>query len=151
MKVSTLELIRLERTVLPGEQKQQRAFWDFCIDGISLYNKLANVRDLVSIIWIDPPNPVENRKGIKRLLMLESADFPNNRTALYVCPECGDLGCGAISIGIIFSENQVTWKAFGYENNYENIVESDRYTSIGPFVFDRIAYENLFRNLLIEY
>jgi hypothetical protein len=92
----------------------------------------------------------EIEKAIKRLLKLEPADFPSDRVAIYVCPECGDLGCGAISVEIIFSKDYVTWKSFGYQNNYEDAIETDCYSSVGPFVFDRICYEALFRKLLRE-
>jgi hypothetical protein len=148
MNISNLNLIQLDRLVLPGEQKQARAFLDFCIDGISLYEKFANERDLVSTIWVNPPVPEEAQKSIKRLLKLIPSEFPNDRVAIYVCPECGDLGCGAISIEIVFTETLVTWRSFGYENNYENAVEYERYLPIGPYNFERVAYENLFRKLL---
>jgi hypothetical protein len=138
-------LIRLDRAVLPGEAKQRRTFLDFCVDGVSLYEELGIKRDLISTIWVNPPVPEEIHRAIKRLLKLEPADFPNERTSIYVCPECGDLGCGAISIEIVFSENLVTWRSFGYENNYENSV---LYLSIGPYCFDRTAYESLFSELL---
>ncbi|MGA3371542.1 MAG: hypothetical protein ABSC48_07250 [Terracidiphilus sp.] len=148
MSISNLNLIQFDRLILPGEQKQRRTFLDFCVDGISLYERFANKRDLVSTIWVNPPVPEEAQRPIKRLLKLDPSDFPNDRVAIYVCPECGDLGCGAISIEIVFDDTLVTWQSFGYENNYDNSVEYEGYLSIGPYSFDRIAYENLFRKLL---
>jgi hypothetical protein len=37
----------------------------------------------------------ETLKAVDRLLLMSDADFPNDRRSLFVCAECGDLGCGA--------------------------------------------------------
>jgi hypothetical protein len=81
-------------------------------------------------------------------LLNEPADFPNDRRSLYVCPECGDLGCGALSAVIENVDNQIIWRDFGYQNNYEDIVHLDSYRDIGPFVFEAAEYESVIRRVL---
>ena len=66
---------------------------------------------------------------------------PNERmmldggSALLICPECGDLGCGAVLARIEVSEAVVTWTDVIYAN------ATDRNAIGREFVFDRAAYE----------
>ncbi len=62
---------------------------------------------------------------------------------LYGCPECLDIGCGAITIDLEVSEKTVTWKSFGYQNDYEE-VRYKPYETIGPFIFDKKGYLEVF-------
>lgn len=85
---------------------------------------------------------------IRRLLMVEPGDLPGGRVSLYICPECGDIGCGAITVRIERRGLEIIWSDFGYENNYENNVELESFCSIGPFHFDLNTYESKLRALL---
>jgi hypothetical protein len=123
-----------------GPYKPQRSSWDFVIDGVSLYEPAATGRDLVSVIWTEPPVPQERVQAIRRLLTAEPGDASDGRVSLYVCPECGDLGCGAISVRIDGTPGEIVWRDFGFENNYEDSVERAAFASLGPFRFDRLAY-----------
>jgi hypothetical protein len=38
---------------------------------------------------------------------------------MYVCAECGDLGCGAVTAAVEVGDDKVVWRDFGYQNNYE--------------------------------
>lgn len=64
---------------------------------------------------------------------------------LYVCADCGDLGCGALTAQISFSENSVVWSDFAYENASETF---EKYPNIGPFEFDKASYMNAFEELV---
>jgi hypothetical protein len=35
-----------------------------------------------------------------------------------------------------------TWRTFGYENNYEDKISLDAYSTVGPFTFDARKYES---------
>jgi hypothetical protein len=87
--------------------------------------------------WVIP----EIEKSVGRLLLKDPADLPNDRRSLLVCGECGDIGCGAISIVIDTSENIVTWRDFGYENNYEPDVHTEKLKELGPFEFAADEYK----------
>jgi hypothetical protein len=72
-----------------GKNRTVRDYLDFEVDGICLSTKFG---DMVSCLgWAVSD---WNDKAVRRLLLEEPADFENNRRSLYVCPECGDLGCG---------------------------------------------------------
>ena len=68
---------------------------------------------------------------------------------IYVCPECGDLGCGAITANIEFINNEVIWKNFGYEDDIGEPNLTD-YQGIGPFVFDKKEYLGIIEQLKIK-
>lgn len=134
--MSTIELKWKER-VVNGAQTP-RKFLDFVIDGNSLYEFFG---DLISPFgWLSPD---ETLKAVDRLLLIDEADFPNNRRSIYICPECGDLGCGAISAVIERAGNRIIWRDFGYENNYDETVHFDEYRDLGPFSFDLDEYSRV--------
>lgn len=64
---------------------------------------------------------------------------------LYVCADCGDIGCGALTAQISFRENSVIWSDFAYENTIETF---EKYPKIGPFEFEKEAYLNAFDELV---
>jgi hypothetical protein len=140
---SILELRSLVREGVQypdGPFKSERHFFDFVVDGQSLWEALGKRRDMVSVLC------VEYAKGatanvISRLLLSEKADFPNDRRSLFVCSECGGLDCGAITAVIERQGETFTWRAFGYENNYEDKLSLDTYNTVGPFAFDATEYD----------
>ncbi len=119
-----------------GGGRTQMGFLDFIVDGQALSEKVGG--DLASCLgWFVPE---ENQKAVRRLLLEDPADFPNNRRSLYVCPECGDLGCGAVSAVVEEVKGKIIWRNFGYENNYEEEVKFGVYENISPMVFDKAQY-----------
>lgn len=119
-----------------GANQTERDFLDFVIDGIFLSEKFGDV-----VSGIGCFHQSESEKVIRRLLLEEPADLLNNRRSLYVCPECGDLGCGAVSIFIEQKENKIIWRDFAHEYNYSNdIIE---YEEIDSFIFDKKEYEKV--------
>lgn len=98
-----------------GGGKTQRDYLDFVVDNQSLSETLGG--DLISCLgWFVPD---QNRRAINRLLLKEPADLPKNRRSLYVCPECGEIDCGAITAVIERSGNKMIWREFGFESNVD--------------------------------
>lgn len=60
------------------------------------------------------------------------------RAAVLVCSECGDIGCGALFVGIEIGGDSVIWSDFLYANNYEPEADVPR---SGRYEFDRDQYE----------
>ena len=118
-------------------ESNSRKFLDFLVDSQSLYQAIGWRFDLVSSL-ADWPNKAEFQKSIDRLLLVEPADFPNNRRSLLVCGECGGLDCGAISIVIEEQQNSFSWHSFGHERSWDDDIEM--LESPGPFVFDKAQY-----------
>ena len=141
-KLATLELAFRQRPFAksPNETFQsERNYIDFVIDGQSLTQRAGY--DVVSVLckeWA----VVEREKSVRRLLGEESADFPDDRRSLLVCGECGDIGCGAVSIILHFTDSTAIWQNFGYENNYEPEIHRERLKNLGPYEFDLGDYKS---------
>jgi hypothetical protein len=133
-------LVRAGSQHANGTFKSVRHFIDFVVDGQSLWEALGKRHDMVSILCAEY-SVDETAKAIGRLRLNEEADLPNGRRSFFLCSECGDLGCGAISALVEREGETIQWKAFGYENTWEDNISLDPYSTVGPFTFDATAYE----------
>jgi hypothetical protein len=122
--------------------KTGRSYLDFVIDGVSLADRFTSEGfDLVGVFsksWVLEANEA----ALRRLLLEEVSDFPNGRCSVFVCGECGDLGCGAVSAHISASDNTVIWKDFGFQNDYESEIRFEKLRDLGPFHFDVESYRS---------
>ncbi len=123
-----------------GSHQSPRRYVDFVVDGRSLGQEMKSAGyDLVSVFAAEWENSyLEEAK--QRLLLQRDSDFPSERRSLYVCGECGDLGCGAVSIIVEFRDESVIWRNFGYENTWEEIVRTEKLQDLGPFRFSLVGY-----------
>jgi hypothetical protein len=85
----------------------------------------------------------ESLGAANRLLIIENAEHPHDRRSLFICSECGDLGCGATSCAIVKEGNAIVWKEFGFQNNCQDVVARKCHTAIGPSVFDFTSNESV--------
>ena len=133
---------------LPGGTFQsERNYLDFLIDGQSLADRARY--DIVSILCKEWASE-EREKSVRRLLKEEAADFSGDRRSILVCGECGDIGCGAVSIIVDVLDKTVLWRDFGYQNNYEPEIHGEHLKDLGPFEFDLGDYKRkLIRTLEI--
>jgi hypothetical protein len=141
-QLSTLDFALRQRpgVKLPGGTFQsERNYLDLLIDGQSLADRARY--DLVSILCKEWSSG-EREKSVRRLLREEAADFADDRRSLLVCGECGDIGCGAVSIVIDFYDKTVLWRDFGYQNNYEPEIHGQHLKNLGPFEFDLVDYRS---------
>jgi hypothetical protein len=127
-----------------GNGRTRRDYLDIVVDGQPLSELVGG--DVASCLG--GLTPEENDKAVRRLLLEEAADLPNNRRTLYVCPECGDIGCGAVSLVVERVEDKIIWRDFGYENSYEEVIRTEGYEDVGPFVFNRAEYEQAIKRAL---
>ena len=136
---------RLEFVTKQRNKKQEQEYLDFVIDGKSLFDYLRLVdMDLISPFgW---GNNKDYECQLQKEFCLESLPVLNSRRIMfYVCPECGDIGCGAITGKITENINgQIEWADFGYENDIEGIVEKYSYIR---FCFDKAEYLQIFESL----
>ena len=139
---------RQYETMGGGAFRSARTYLDFVVDGRSLGRELRTAGyDLVSVFtaeWTD--STLEEAAG--RLLLTKNSNFPNGRRSLYVCGECGDLGCGAVSIVLDMKEETAIWRDFGYENTYEDVVRFEELRSLGPFQFSLEGYRRTIESAL---
>src|SRR5258708_34764022 len=132
-----------------GSFKSQRWFFDLVVNGVSLWERLGKPHDMVSVLCADFVAS-KTLNAVDRLLLKSEADFPNDRRSLFVCSECGDLGCGAITVSIKRTDDSVVWSDFGYQNNYEAGVFRDDYQDVGPFAFEFQQYESTLLNAIAQ-
>ena len=90
-----------------------------------------------------------NKEYEKRILnvfrLKEKSDLETGRVMIYVCPECGDIDCGAITAVILDMGTKIVWKDFGYETGYEGVTE--KYSAVEAIEFDRQNYFMAFSKL----
>jgi len=85
---------------------------------------------------------------VDRLLGSVPGDAPEGRVAVYVCAECGELNCGAVTVEVRRSEETVQWLSWGYENGYDGTVHPAEIDGQDELTFDVVAYrEVLLRGL----
>jgi hypothetical protein len=122
-----------------GGSQTERASFDFIIDGVSLYELLdAQNWDLVGALGWLPADA--NSAHIDQLLLRADAPVPGGRRMVFICSECGDIGCGAITCEIIRGGGNVTWQNFGFENNYDDAIDLEPFRDVGPFHFEWDEY-----------
>lgn len=142
MSTSTLSYQELYR---PGSNRNgctvaERRSVDFLIDGQSLLQVLVKIdgghADFMGCLVNGFPE--QNKKSAAALLLSAPPDTDSGRVLLYICPECGDIGCGAYAVRVTKNDSSYVWDSFAYENGYEEprIIES-----FGPLCFEKSAYE----------
>jgi hypothetical protein len=89
-----------------GPSQTPRRFLDYIIEGDSLYEQHGE--DVIGHLgWL----PAEwDELAAMRLPQHEAPDV-DDRVALYVCPECADLLCGAITAVIERDCEEIVWRA----------------------------------------
>jgi len=140
--VSTLDVVWTTRP--GGGGRTERRYLDFVIDGVAL-SSLLDVDFISPFGWLDADT---QKACIDRLLRQSPPDMAHERTSLYICPECGDLGCGAVTVSVEHGDHVIIWKDFGVQNNYDDAVHTEGFENIGPFTFDGRRYHELFHRLL---
>jgi len=89
-------------------QTPQR-FLDYILDGESLYE--SHGRDLISCLgWFVPD---EDERAAQRLLLNGAPDI-ENRVSIYVCGECGDVFCGALTAIIEQHGEEIVWREIAH-------------------------------------
>lgn len=135
-----LNALDLRRRVREGGGgRTERSFLDFVIDGRSLLAQLdSEAGDLCGPLgWGDP----ETQKLAQRRLRLEAPLLiDGEREPLFVCRECGELECGAVTARISASTGVVRWFDFAFENGSD---DPSPIPGIGPFSFEFRAYRDV--------
>lgn len=143
MNISTLTHQQLFR---PGSKSNgctvaERHSADFLIDGESLLHTLVKIDgghdDFMGCFVKGFAE--STAKAVAMLVSEASPNSESGRVLLYICPECGDIGCGAYTVRIEKADAGYSWGDFAYENGYEEprVIEG-----VGPFFFERSAYES---------
>ncbi|MGJ4748401.1 hypothetical protein ACQV5M_18710 [Leptospira sp. SA-E8] len=124
-----------------GAYVTERFSLDFLINGESLLNKLAGDSDLMGCFV----KGYNNLNIYNELLLLQLPKSPSGRFLLYICPECGDIGCGAYTCKITFDGSIYIWSDFAYEDCDE---EPELMANIDSIFFDKAEYEKIMQEAL---
>lgn len=130
---------------LSGDGQHERQFLDFAFDSTPMYpTVLASGVDNITPIWLGGDEWC--RTAIHRLLGEALPDAPDGRVSVYVCAECADLGCGAITVAVERSHGTVSWRDWGYQNNDEEgfVVIA----GLPDVTFDAVQYDATLRDAL---
>jgi len=125
------------------ENRRNILFYDYLIDGTSLYDlcKVKNDDRVGSLGW--SKNFEYGINLIKQFLGLTiNEELKSGRIMAFVCAECGHIGCGATTFKLTETETEVIWSDFGYENNYETEIYYSGYERIGPFRLEKLIANN---------
>jgi hypothetical protein len=118
--VLTLEPAVLRRTFIDGNvtRHPESHYLDWVVDGQSLHERIPLARGLTTALnraWL--PTVVD---AIEELHARRQAEgLGPDRIALYVCGECGDLGCGAVTATLTAASDTITWSDFAWDNGHE--------------------------------
>lgn len=134
------ELYRPATSSLGGASCVERTSADFLIDDGSLLELLVQRAGGHSDFMGCFVNGYagECQKARTRLLGISSQSGSEHRVLLYICPECGDVGCGAYSAVVRRDATSYIWHSFAYQTSERdlNVLEM-----LGPFVFEASQYE----------
>lgn len=130
-------------------------FWSPVVDGRRLHTILAEacgdeftdtvIGDTVSVLIHSWPTGLTKDASV--LLGDAAPELASGRLPIFVCPECGDLGCGAITVEVDRGPEAVIWRNFGWDVNYETGEDDIRF-DLDPLVFDRGQYEAELRRFI---
>lgn len=128
-------------------------YLDWTTDGVRVHDLLERARGeaLDYVGPLDEWDAEDAADALRRLLGELPSDLPSGRKSLYVCPECHDLGCGAVTAEVAFAPETVTWSRFGIETDYDPTLDHEGFEGVGPFTFDRGSYEETLRAQLARF
>ncbi len=126
---SQIDLITRVRAVVPRVR-----FLDVVINGRPLMD-IDEIAELDTVSRFDFADLDAARTCVSELTLNDST-ADSRAILLYVCPLCGDLGCGAVQVQVSRSAYNFDWGSFSYVNG----IDDPKPLAIGPFKFEADAY-----------
>lgn len=124
-----------------GVSVQERTSADFVVNGTSLLQTLVKAdgghADFMGRFVAGYPEI--NQSTASELLGRVPSEVGDGYSLLYICPECGDIGCGAYAARVQCHAGSYVWLDFVYVNGYE---PPRSVAGIGPFSFAGAEYEH---------
>ncbi|MER6072806.1 oxidoreductase [Streptomyces sp. NPDC001817] len=130
--------IRAGGVLADGGYQVHRDFVDFVVDGRPLLFRLSDL-DAVSPLASDVP-PAIFTAQVRALLLEAEPPLPDGRFVIYGCPECADLGCGAVTAVIERDGEDYIWRDFAWQTDEHADLQLNGYHGIGPFRFRGAEY-----------
>lgn len=141
---NTLTFRLLERIGMDSESDSARPVIsvDFEIDGTSLFKSLSRTDGRLSDLMgcIEKGNTRLNELARAALITGAASEGTDGRVLLYICPECGDIACGAYAARITVADEAIEWSDFAFVNGYE---ADQPIQDLGPYYFTPSEYERV--------
>jgi hypothetical protein len=96
--------------------------------------------------WLDAAG---GQVSLVRFLPDGPPDFPNGNRAVLVCRECGDFGCGALTIRIEAQGPHIVWSDWLWQATYDESQRNGFGQRVPRFAFEREAYADALRKALV--
>ena len=142
--------LNFKKRTLESDKKrnaESRSFYDVIVDGKSLFDQFVDAHsDLALSIGFYHDSNL-NTQIVNEFLKSQKSKLESGRTLLFVCRECGDFGCGAITVEIERKDNSFVWKNFAHESDSFELIESD-FINFPSIEFDKTEYETKLNNLI---
>ncbi|MFF3843272.1 hypothetical protein [Streptomyces sp. NPDC001930] len=123
---------------------------DLVVDGRALLHRLDEAEgvDTVSPLAGDLP-PALRAEHVRGLLDPDAVatPLPGGRRVIYSCPDCEDLGCGAVTAVVEHDGEDVVWRDFAWQTDPTAAPAREGYPGIGPYRFHRATYRTVLRRL----
>ena len=112
-------------------------YLDFNISGQSLkeYLGIENDSSVTPLGWF--LNKSEQSKSLQEFRLQIKPHLPNNRVELYICNECGDIGCGSVTAKIIDMGDKIVWTEFARQSDPDEV---GSYFEVLDLEFERNSY-----------
>lgn len=126
---------RLRRT--GGACTTERTSADFLIDGQSLLEMLVrHAGGHADFMGCLVSGYAKECRRVTSML-LDTTCKAGKHVLLYLCPECGDIGCGAYSALVRCDGESYVWESFAYQTSESDV---EPVAALGPFCFDADRY-----------
>lgn len=123
----------------------EKEYFDIVIDGKSLSHHFVG-RTGSHPSQISPLGWKTSSSEVKRNIVQEflgnTNDLKSGRTAVLVCENCGDVGCGALAVRISIEGEIVRWQDWARENNLDAPDEIGWPTHPGKLEFSLKEYQS---------
>ncbi len=125
-----------------GHHERSRRFHDYVISGVRLSTMVAASDNIGVFGWLGEP---AQGAFARQLLGEEASPLAPGRVAIFVCAECGDLGCQCVSARLVEERDSVTWTDFGFEADYDP--GPKRIMDVRPLRFAKEPYRAAIRRV----
>jgi hypothetical protein len=134
----TLDFVDARRA--GGRDQAERRYYDYAISGRPLRSMIEPGDNVGVFGWLERSHELRFAKA----LLGREPVMPSGRAPLYICPECGDLGCGALTARIVEDHDSFAWTELAFEADHDAAPPSD-FLEVRPFYFEKRAYEAAIR------
>lgn len=115
-----------------SKEATNTVFSDLIIDSVSLFQRLKKYDLIPAFGW---GNEEHQQLITDYFLFKYPFELKYHRYPILICPQCGDLECGYISVAIDKESDIVEWSNFYLEHNNQPL-------DIGPFHFKWDNYKS---------